>query len=154
MIENNNDEVLILGLPNSGKSTLVNVLTSKKASIIGSTPNTTRDKVSTVAEINNKKIVISDLPGYLEDPDELNKKFQDKLDGYIKQAEVILFVIDVNSKNYKGLDKLNEILRKQNKTIEKSSSPFKSLSNKPFKAFLYVVSCDTGSVKVYTWVDE
>ena len=34
MIENNNDEVLILGLPNSGKSTLVNVLTSKKASII------------------------------------------------------------------------------------------------------------------------
>ena len=117
MIENNNDEVLILGLPNSGKSTLVNVLTSKKASIIGSTPNTTRDKVSTVAEINNKKVVISDLPGYLEDPDELNKKFQDKLDGYIKQAEVILFVIDVNSKNYKGLDKLNEILRKQNKTI-------------------------------------
>ena len=117
MIENNNDEVLILGLPNSGKSTLVNVLTSKKVSIIGSTPNTTRDKVSTVAEINNKKVVISDLPGYLEDPDELNKKFQDKLDGYIKQAELILFVIDVNSKNYKGLDKLNEILRKQNKTI-------------------------------------
>ena len=98
MIENNNDEVLILGLPNSGKSTLVNVLTSKKASIIGSKPNTTRDKVSTVAEINNKKVVISDLPGYLEDPDELNKKFQDKFDGYIKQAEVILFVIDVNSK--------------------------------------------------------
>ena len=54
MIENNNDEVLILGLPNSGKSTLVNVLTSKKVSIIGSTPNTTRDKVSTIAEINNK----------------------------------------------------------------------------------------------------
>ena len=58
MIENNNDEVLILGLPNSGKSTLVNVLTSKKVSIIGSTPNTTRDKVSTIAEINNKKVVI------------------------------------------------------------------------------------------------
>ena len=34
MIEINNDEVLILGLTNSGKSTLVNVLTSKKVSII------------------------------------------------------------------------------------------------------------------------
>ena len=45
MIENNNNEVLILGLPNSGKSTLVNVLTSKKVSIIGSSPNATRDKV-------------------------------------------------------------------------------------------------------------
>ena len=73
MIENNNDEVLIIGLPNSGKSTLVNVLTSKKVSIIGSTPNTTRDKVSSVAEINNKQVIISDLPGYLENPDELNK---------------------------------------------------------------------------------
>ena len=35
----------------------------------------------------------------------------------ILNKQVILFVIDVNSKNYKGLDKLNEILRKQNKTI-------------------------------------
>ena len=118
MIENNNNEVLILGLPNSGKSTLVNVLTSKKVSIIGSTPNTTRDKVTTNAEINNKQVVISDLPGYLEDPDELNQKFQNKLDEYIKQANLILFVIDVNSKNIKGLDKLNNILRKsKDKTI-------------------------------------
>ena len=117
MIENNNNEVLIVGLPNSGKSTLVNVLTSKKVSIIGSTPNTTRDKVSTNVQINNKRVIISDLPGYLENPDELNKKFQNKLNEYIEQASLILFVIDVNSKNYKGLDKLNEILRKQNKII-------------------------------------
>ena len=117
MKENNKDEVLIIGLPNSGKSTLVNVLSSKKVSIIGSTPNTTRDKVSTVADVNGKSITISDLPGYLENPDELNQKFQNKLDEYINEANLILFVIDVNSKNYKGLDKLNKILRKQNKTI-------------------------------------
>ena len=112
MKENNNDEVLIIGLPNSGKSTLVNVLCSKKVSIIGSTPNTTRDKVSSLVTINDKTFKISDLPGYLENPDELNLNFQDKLESYIKEANVILFVIDVNSKNFKGLDKLNNILRK------------------------------------------
>ena len=118
MKENNTDEVLILGLPNSGKSTLVNVLCSKKVSIIGSTPNTTRDKVSSVATINDKTFKISDLPGYLENPDELNIKFQKKLEGYINEADVILFVIDVDSKNFKGLDMLNDILRKsKNKTI-------------------------------------
>ncbi len=118
MKENNNDEVLILGLPNSGKSTLVNVLSGKKVSIIGSTPNTTRDKVSSLSSINDKAFLISDLPGYLEDPDEINEKFQNKLDNYINDADIILFVIDVESRNYKGLDKLNNILRKyKDKTI-------------------------------------
>ena len=118
MKENNNDEVLILGLPNSGKSTLVNVLSGKKVSIIGSTPNTTRDKVSSLSSINDKAFLISDLPGYLEDPDEINEKFQNKLENYIKDADIILFVIDVESTNYKGLDKLNNILRKyKDKTI-------------------------------------
>ena len=118
MKENNNDEVLILGLPNSGKSTLVNVLSGKKVSIIGSTPNTTRDKVSSLSSINDKAFLISDLPGYLEDPDEINEKFQNKLENYINDADIILFVIDVESTNYKGLDKLNNILRKyKDKTI-------------------------------------
>ena len=118
MKENNNDEVLILGLPNSGKSTLVNVLSSKKVSIIGSTPNTTRDKVSILSSIDNKNFIISDLPGYLENPDEINNMFQKKLETYIRDADIILFVIDVESTNYKGLDKLNNILRKYNeKTI-------------------------------------
>ncbi len=62
MKENNINEVLIVGLPNSGKSTLVNVLSSKKVSIIGSSPNTTRDKVSTLSKIDNKTFKISDLP--------------------------------------------------------------------------------------------
>ena len=57
MKENNNDEVLILGLPNSGKSTLVNVLSGKKVSIIGSTPNTTRDKVSSLSSINDLSLI-------------------------------------------------------------------------------------------------
>ncbi len=118
MKENNNTEVLILGLPNSGKSTLVNVLSSKKVSIIGSTPNTTRDKVSILSSIDNKNFIISDLPGYLENPDEINNMFQKKLETYIRDADIILFVIDVESTNYKGLDKLNNILRKYNeKTI-------------------------------------
>ncbi len=118
MKENNINEVLIIGLPNSGKSTLVNVLSSKKVSIIGSTPNTTRDKVSTLSSIENKSYKISDLPGFLEDPDEFNIKFQNKLEEYINEANVILFVIDIHSKNFKGLDKLDKILRKnKSKTI-------------------------------------
>ena len=45
MNRNNAVEILLLGLPNSGKSTLINALTKNKTSIIGSKPNTTRDKI-------------------------------------------------------------------------------------------------------------
>ncbi len=46
MIKKKNPEILLLGLPNSGKSTLINALTRHKTSIIASKPNTTRDKIS------------------------------------------------------------------------------------------------------------
>ena len=52
MNENKKNEVILIGLPNSGKSTLINTLTNKKNSIIGSEPNTTRDKISTVIELS------------------------------------------------------------------------------------------------------
>jgi len=47
MNENKKNEVILVGLPNSGKSTLINSLTNRKSSIVGSKPNTTRDKIST-----------------------------------------------------------------------------------------------------------
>ena len=84
MTKNKIPEVLILGLPNAGKSTLVNALSKRKTSIIGSTPNTTRDKVTTTLEFEDeKKLLISDLPGFLEDPDNINFKFQDNILRYI-----------------------------------------------------------------------
>ena len=112
MTKNNIDEVLLIGLPNSGKSSLVNALSKKKVSIIGSTPNTTRDKVSTTIKRNDKVFNISDLPGYLEDPDELNEKFQNKLKAYLNEAKLIMFVIDVHTTNYSGLDKIHSLLQK------------------------------------------
>ncbi len=111
MNENNKNEVILIGLPNSGKSTLINSLTNKKTSIVGSKPNTTRDKISTVLKVDNKEIILSDLPGFDENPDNYNKIFQDKVQQLFKDAGRILFVIDINSKNFRGLDKINNLLQ-------------------------------------------
>ncbi len=111
MNENKKNEVIVVGLPNSGKSTLINSLTSRKSSIVGSEPNTTRDKISTYLELNNKQIILSDLPGFDDNPDDFNKAFQNKLQQFLKDADRILFVIDINSKNFSGLDKINNLLQ-------------------------------------------
>ena len=111
MNENKKNEVILIGLPNSGKSTLINSLTNSKSSIVGSEPNTTRDKISTYLELNNKQIILSDLPGFDDNPDDFNRAFQNKLQQFLKDADRILFVIDINSKNFSGLDKINNLLQ-------------------------------------------
>ena len=129
MTKNNIDEVLLIGLPNSGKSSLVNALSGKKVSIIGSTPNTTRDKVSATIKRNDRVFNISDLPGYLENPDELNIKFQNKLKEYLNEAKIIMFVIDVNTTNYSALDKIHNLLLKNIKDEQKLITVFNKCEN-------------------------
>ena len=129
MTKNNIDEVLLIGLPNSGKSSLVNALCGRKVSIIGSTPNTTRDKVTGTIKANDKTFNISDLPGYLEDPDELNIKFQNKLDEYLKDAKIILFVIDVNTTNFSALDKIHNLLQTNPEQTQKVITVFNKCEN-------------------------
>ena len=114
MNENKNNEVILIGLPNSGKSTLINTLSKNKTSIVGSKPNTTRDKVSKKINVNDKEIVISDLPGLDDNPDFLNNEFQSKVKKFLKEADKILFVIDIDSKNFEGLDKINQLMHEIN----------------------------------------
>ena len=111
MNENKNNEVILIGLPNSGKSTLINTLSKNKTSIVGSKPNTTRDKVSKKINVNNMEIVISDLPGLDDKPDFLNNEFQSKVKEFLVEANKILFVIDIDSKNFEGLDKINQLIQ-------------------------------------------
>ena len=114
MNENKNNEVILIGLPNSGKSTLINTLSKNKTSIVGSKPNTTRDKVSKKINVNDKEIVISDLPGLDDNPDFLNNEFQLKVKEFLIRADKILFVIDIDSKNFEGLDKINQLIQEIN----------------------------------------
>jgi GTP-binding protein len=114
MNENKNNEVILIGLPNSGKSTLINTLSKNKTSIVGSKPNTTRDKISKKINVNDKEIVISDLPGLDDNPDFLNNEFQSKVKEFLIEADKILFVIDIDSKNFEGLDKINQLIQEIN----------------------------------------
>lgn len=56
-------QLTILGIPNSGKSTLLNTLLKTDRFITGSVPGLTRDTVSTEVEYNGRKIRLVDTPG-------------------------------------------------------------------------------------------
>ena len=57
--------VSILGLPNAGKSTLLNALTGYKLAIISPKPPTTRNKITGILNGKNYQAVFLDTPGFL-----------------------------------------------------------------------------------------
>jgi len=129
MNKNNIPEVLIVGLPNSGKSTLINTLSKSKTSIIGSTPNTTRDKITTTLRFEDGKLLLlSDLPGFLEDPTQVEIDAQNIFKKYLALADYVIFLIDINTKNFSALDKIFKSLHK-NKNNKKIITVFNKCEN-------------------------
>ncbi len=87
--------VTIIGLPNAGKSTLLNALLGQKLSITTSKPQTTRKRLLGILSDDNYQIIFLDTPGILKPAYLLQEKMMDAVVQSIKDADVILLILDV-----------------------------------------------------------
>lgn len=88
--------VAIVGRPNVGKSSLLNLLTRRRVSIVAPTPGVTRDRISAVCEVDEKYFELIDTGGYgIEDVDNLTEHVEGQIRLAIAGAALILFVVDV-----------------------------------------------------------
>ena len=109
--------VALVGRPNVGKSTLFNKIVGKKISIIEDTPGVTRDRIYQEAIYNQKKFYLVDTGGI----DTSNEKFNDEIkmqaEIAIKEADIVIFMVD----GKEGLTSndliIKEILRKSQKKV-------------------------------------
>ena len=85
-------DVGIIGLPNAGKSTLINQLT-KAAAKIGNYPFTTLEPNLGVAIVNNRRIAFADIPGLIEGASE-GKGLGDEFLRHVERNKVLLHLID------------------------------------------------------------
>lgn len=109
-------EVALIGRQNVGKSTLFNRLIGYKKAIIDSVPGVTRDIVSEEISINGITVKLSDSGGLSDDNDFTNKLVQQKTNEISDNADLILFVVDINEINPLEKEYINKLKRK-NKNI-------------------------------------
>jgi GTP-binding protein Era len=86
--------VTILGLPNVGKSSLLNALLGQKLSIITTKPQTTRKRILGILSEENFQIIFLDTPGILSPSYLLQEKMMDDVNASVKDADVIMLIID------------------------------------------------------------
>lgn len=103
--------VSIIGLPNVGKSTLLNSILKQKISIVTPKPQTTRKKILGILTESNYQIIFLDTPGIVKPAYLLHEKMLEEVNESIKDADVIVLIFDVSSESKIKESEENEIIK-------------------------------------------
>ncbi len=146
--------VAIVGRPNVGKSTLFNRLVEQRKAIVDETAGVTRDRNYGKGQWNGIEFSVIDTGGYVVNSDdifeaEINKQVHLAID----EADVILFVVDVQLGITDLDDAIAQLLRKGNKpvlvTVNKVDNHERIPDAQEFYGFglgeIYCISSMTGS---------
>ena len=145
--------VAIVGRPNVGKSTLFNRLVKQKKAITDSQSGVTRDRHYGKGEWNGKQFSLIDTGGYIVGGDDVFEKeidYQVKL--AIEEADLIIFLVDVQTGITEEDIKVNNLLKKSNKKVfllvnKFDNSSFQGLEAEFFKLGfkdIYSISANNG----------
>lgn len=86
--------VVILGAPNTGKSSLLNALAGRDAAIVTDIPGTTRDIVQVMLDLGGHRVLVSDTAGLRESDDTVEKIGIARAQASAKDADLLLLLSD------------------------------------------------------------
>ncbi len=88
--------VSIIGGPNVGQSTLLNLLVGEKISITSDKPQTTRDRITGILNLPAAQLVFLDTPGIHENKKKLNELMVKSAMSTLKEVDLIIFMVEAN----------------------------------------------------------
>ena len=110
--------ISILGLPNAGKSTLLNALVGSKVSIVSRKVQTTRSRVLGILIHDKAQIVLVDTPGVFQPKKTLEKAMVAAALDSIAEADVVMHLVDASMPKTVGKNQfLSEKLPNDKKCI-------------------------------------
>lgn len=93
--------VALTGLPNAGKSTLINALVGQKVSIVTPKAQTTRTKTLGIFNYNNTQMIFIDTPGLLSPEKKLHRDMMKAAWAGVNEAEYGYFLVDARKPDMK-----------------------------------------------------
>ena len=109
--------VAVIGRPNVGKSTLVNRMIGRREAIVEDTPGVTRDRVKYEAEWNGRRFFLVDTGGWEVKPTGISEKITAGAEAAIKEADLVMFVVDAQVGALDEDASLVDLLRKSGKKV-------------------------------------
>ena len=91
-------QTVILGKPNVGKSSLLNILSGRERAIVTDIEGTTRDILEEKVRIQGLNLNVIDTAGIRDTGDKIEKIGVDKAKEYADQADLIVYVADASRK--------------------------------------------------------
>lgn len=147
--------VSVLGLPNAGKSTLVNTLAGQKVSIVSRKVQTTRCRVLGIVMQGPAQIVLIDTPGIFMPKKTLEKAMVAAAWESIKDADIALHLVDATRKNAAQENKIiaerlpgpEKSILVLNKTDKVNKPDLLALSQSMNEEFAYVATFMVSALK-------
>ncbi len=86
--------IALLGAPNAGKSTLLNVLAKREAAIVSPTPGTTRDIIEVPMVLGGYKVILADTAGLRKTDDEIEAEGVRRAEAWAETAGLRVWLVD------------------------------------------------------------
>ena len=103
-------DTVIVGKPNAGKSSLMNVLLKKERAIVTDIAGTTRDVLEEQMNLNGITLNIIDTAGIRDTEDIVEKIGVDKAKDYLVNADLIIYVVDSSTPLDENDEKIMEMI--------------------------------------------
>ena len=102
---------VILGKPNAGKSSLLNVLVGEDKAIVTSVAGTTRDVLEESIKLHGIGLNMIDTAGIRDTEDEVEKIGVEKARKYANQADLVIYVVDSSRELDENDEEIIELIR-------------------------------------------
>ena len=152
---------VIVGKPNAGKSSLLNVLAGKERAIVTEVAGTTRDAIEEQVLLNGICLNVIDTAGIRSTEDLVEKIGVDKAKEYIEKAELVLYLVDASIPMDTDDYEIIEHIRDKNVIILLNKSDLDAVVTKEEiisrldKKILFIsVKNREGMDKLYTAIEE